>query len=516
MPNFGVMLNDDGDHSYPDADPVKSLEGVRRMIGSLRDTPVRTLMYSIGAGSDILYYPTHVANTFGWRTTPLDDDPVWSDRVHRGRIAAQAGADPVRAAAEQAHAMGLRFVPSYRMNDAHFVIDPEHYPLTGKFWLEHRQFAIGQSPVAGWNYSALFDFSHEEVREFRLAVIYEALERYAPVMDGFELDFNRFQIFFRPGEAGRNRGLVTAMVARVRAWLDELGAERGRTFYLFVRVPPTLKNCEWSGLDVPAWMRERLVDVVIPAQFLTLAHEMPVDEFVALARPEAARIYPALYDWTNWRALAEPVPLWNFSGDSGEIAGSRAMTRFATPALIAGAVANYHAMGADGFQLYNFKMPLRPEHQEAARILAQPETIPQRARIYAVTHAYFNDNEDSFQYRKQLPQTLRPGATCSVSLLIGEDPSAARERPVLRLGVRGVTARSHLVVRVNGHPLADGAGRDLLTPAAPQTRADTATHYLLLPLDPRWLQAKNHIELTADSLAPSASWIACEAGFAPE
>src|SRR5258706_9626378 len=134
------------------------------------------------------------------------------------------------------------------MNDMHFVVDPDNYPLTGEFWLSHRDLRIGRSPVAGWDYSNLFDYAHEPVRAYRLAIIREALTRYADLMDGFELDLNRFQVFFAPGQVAANAHLLTTMVARVRGWLDELGAERKRTYFLFVRVPPALRNCAWSGI----------------------------------------------------------------------------------------------------------------------------------------------------------------------------------------------------------------------------------------------------------------------------
>ena len=513
VPDFGLILNNDGDQSYPDADPMKCEAGVRRMIATLDGTPVRTLAYSIGAGSDILYYPTQVASNFGWRSTKLDDDHVWSARVHRGRAAAELGIDPVRAAGEQAHAMGLRFLPSYRMNDMHFVVDPENYPLTGKFWREHRALQIGSSPVKGWNYSALFDFAHPEVREFRLKIIFEAIDRFADLMDGLELDFVRFQVFFRPGEAEAHAHLITEMLAQVRCRLREEERKRGRPFPLLVRVPPALRNCHWAGLEVEKWMRERLVDVVLPAQYLTLAHDMPVNEFVAAARDSGCQIYPSLYDWTHWRALYErAVPEWPFQGDTRTSKSKPPMTRLATPPLLAGARENYRAMGAAGFQMYNYRLPLVASHRVIASILAAPAGKPQVPRIYEVTHGYFNDHEDSFQYRKQLPVTISPGSTVTLRLFVGEDVSATASKATLRLGVRNVKTAAQIQLTLNGHALTG-----VLVPTAPQTRKDTAAAFLHLPLDAAKVlkQGWNEVSINVDAKAPGKVTVSeCQVGMA--
>lgn len=513
VPDFGLILNHDGDQSYPDADPKRCEAGVRRMIATLDGTPVKTLAYSIGAGSDILYYPTKVASNFGWRSTPLDDNPMWSARVHRGRAAAELGIDPVRAAGEQAHAMGMRFIPSYRMNDMHFVEDPQHYPLTGRFWMEHQSWQIGTSPVKGWDYSPLFDFAHPEVREFRLKIIFEAIERYSDLMDGLELDFVRFQVFFRPGEVEANAHLITEMLVQVRARLREEERKRGRMLPLLVRVPPALRNCHWAGLEVETWMQEQLVDVVMPSQYITLAHDMPVDEFVAAACDTGCKIYPSLYDWTHWRSVYDhAVPEWPFQGDARMSAQKPPMTRLATPALVAGAISNYHAMGADGFQMYNYRPPLTAQHRVIAGLLSKPAAAQQMPRIYEITHGYFHDQEDSFQYKKQLPVSVPAGCTTTLRLFIGEAASSMPPQAMLRLGVRNLKPARQLKIAVNGHAL-PGA---VLVPAAPQTRKDTATAYLHLRLDaPRLLlQGWNEISIASDPGAGGKVTVSeCQVGF---
>ena len=73
-------------------------------------------------------------------------------------------------------------------------------------------------------------------------------------------------------------------------------------------MPPSLRNCRWAGLEVESWIERRLVDVVSPAQLMTLAHDMPVDEFVKLAKPVGCKVYPSLYPRTgyHWDLVREP------------------------------------------------------------------------------------------------------------------------------------------------------------------------------------------------------------------
>src|SRR5690606_21001840 len=115
------------------------------------------------------------------------------------------------------------------------------------------------------------------------------------IMDGFELDFNRFQIFFPPGTAAENAHHMTALLAKARHRLNAIATEKKRPMKLIVRVPPALKNCAWAGLDIEAWVRQHLVDSIIPAQVMTLAHDMPIDEFVRLAKPEGIEVIGSLY-----------------------------------------------------------------------------------------------------------------------------------------------------------------------------------------------------------------------------
>jgi len=76
-----VMLNLDGDLSFRGATPAQSEARLAELVDTIARMGVTTLAYSIGAGSDILYYPTQAASTWGWRTTPYNTLPEWRSRI---------------------------------------------------------------------------------------------------------------------------------------------------------------------------------------------------------------------------------------------------------------------------------------------------------------------------------------------------------------------------------------------------------------------------------------------------
>lgn len=500
LPAFGLMLNDDGDLSFTGRTPQESVANLRAMIDSLAGTPVKTLMYSVAAGSDVLYYPTEVASVFGWRETKYDRDKRWAPRIVKIKAGIAAGVDPIRVAGERARQLGMFFVPSYRMNDSHFVSDPLHYPLTGAFWIKHHaQYRIGLSPITSRaSYRELLDFSHEAVRQHRLGVLFEIIDRYQDLMAGVELDFNRVQVLFPLGKAAERGHLITDMIAAVRQRLDMVGKRNGKAYCLFVRVPPALKNCHWAGLEIEEWMERRLVDVLIPAQLMTLAHDMPIDEFVTIAKPAGCRVYPAIYPRTSWA--------WPFAHEHSPSSYTSPVSRVAPPELVRGAASNYWHLGAAGFQLYNFNLPPDDRTYRIMRDLARPESLTRTSKVYAITPSYFLDHEDTYQYRKQIPLDLGPGQPHRLTLVVGD--ALAGLTPdccALRLGVRGMDRQHEMVVSLNGHVLHSGTMGDRLVvvtgkaPANRRAHPPPPTAYLQLPVSDLGMlkRGANDLRLTA-------------------
>ena len=69
-PDFGLVYNDDADLAFVVPDRAQSEALLRANLGALADTPVKTLVYCVGMGGDLMYYNTKVASRVGWRKSP--------------------------------------------------------------------------------------------------------------------------------------------------------------------------------------------------------------------------------------------------------------------------------------------------------------------------------------------------------------------------------------------------------------------------------------------------------------
>ena len=96
---FGLIFNDDADLAFVVPDRARSEALLRANLAALADTPVKTLVYCIGMGGDVLYYNTTVASRVGWRHS-ADEKPgsLMAKRMENARVCLAQGADAVRTA----------------------------------------------------------------------------------------------------------------------------------------------------------------------------------------------------------------------------------------------------------------------------------------------------------------------------------------------------------------------------------------------------------------------------------
>ncbi|HEX7009840.1 MAG TPA: hypothetical protein VF184_07655 [Phycisphaeraceae bacterium] len=493
VPDLGVMLNDDGDWSFTSLDPEQSRRDILAAIDALAGTPVKTYLRCVGLGSDTLYYPTEAASVAGWR-----DDPTGrlSDYLAKVRAGIASGVDPIRLAGERCKELGIYFFPSVRMNDAHFAKTAPIHPLTGEFWMKHHEQYTLKSPK-NW-----LNFQFQEVRDYRLGIIFEVIDRYQDVMDGIELDFNRHPLFFPRGSGMTHADLLTEMVAKVRAKLDEVGQERGRPYYLIVRVNPTLETCHYSALDVERWMREGLVDVIVPAQLYDLSYDMRIEELVRLGRSTGVKVYPAIYPRTEHvHAFVQSPSEADYSGKT---------THIPSVELLRGAASNLWHLGADGFELYNFRTPPGPLGYQAHRVFADPAALTMQDRLYMITPGKPTlSNEEA----KQIPASLTQEQPISLKLLVGEDFKNP-DKPIpsyvgLRIGLRDLPSSLSVRVSLNGRVIHDGpAGKKLTRVTSPphglSWRLPLPEAYLQIDVEDRSLLEQGWNSITLELLGPPA------------
>jgi hypothetical protein len=423
------FFNDDGDRPFYKSQGPFVMQHLTDPVDVLAGTPVTTLVYHVG--SDLMFYPSEVASEIGWRETPTDKQNWFFRRGAKlARVLRERGIDPVDVIMRRAVERELEFIPSLRMNDAHYgnKVPATEHPFTARFWMDHPQLRI--VPDAVWAPECLLDFSHAEVRAYRLAAVEEIIGRYAE--SGIELDFTRHAAYF-PEDRVRPE-LLTAVVRETRRLLDERGEQGGRPLLLVVRVGPTLQESLKVGLDVAAWIKEGLIDYAIIAPFhdLLFDYDLRVDEYVAAAQGSRCRVIGAP-DAEGPRLGLIPIEMYRAAN------------------------ANYNHMGQQGAYLFNFfggRYPYSPGDYGLMRDISSPEALRGRDK-----HFMWSSWRQHLPNSPRSPVALREaGDSFAVPIYVGDDVRQSAAENILKgveltLRVEDLQPDDRLEVRINGHPV---------------------------------------------------------------
>ena len=353
---------------------------------------------------------------------------TYFNRVHEvGGLLRERKIDVLGAVMRRAKQQGLEFVPSLRMNDTHFLNKdpPLVHPLTGEFWMQNRDLTIDGGAL---------DFTHQKVRDYRMGQINELIDSYAA--DGFEMDFSRQPIIFPKGSGQRKQNLVTEMVRKARQRLDQKGEKDGKRRFLIVRVPHLLARCQDYGFDLGAWMKEGLVDYVVPASpDRYFQFDIPLAEFLVLAERTDSKC----------RVVAGP--------DSYK----------ATPAMYRAAIANYYTLGQQDTYLFNFftaraeqreYYPFRDEDYALLRDLKSPVTLWGRPKHF-MSDGWFPGRGVKLQ---------ETGKKYDIGIYIGDDLALCRDENILKqawlqIVINARQQGDELEITLNGQPLPMGEAK---------------------------------------------------------
>ena len=291
---------------------------------------------------------------------------------------------------------------SLRMNDCHNNNVANH-PFHGSFWKKNPQWRIEGKDCPSY-FATCLDYAHREVRDFYMALIDETLERYD--IDGLELDFMREPYLFSAGKEAEGAAILTGWLREVRRRVDGAAAKQGHSIRLGVRVPSTPEAALGLGLDVPAWAKQGLVNLLVVApRWATLAFDMPIERWrgllgtskTALAGGLEVRYQP--YRHGPWRLVS--------------------------PELAAGAAVAALSQGADAVYLFNYFPPRAPSdwwslpvYQSTLKAMASLDSLEKMPRRVGVT---FRDvTAPGEKYQPPLPAT---GGNAAFSLNLGPVPS---------------------------------------------------------------------------------------------
>ena len=420
-----------------------SVSDINAYVDKVSGSQVTT--YMMCSGSDFLYYRSGYGRVFGDDldgTLDCGCDTATYNHMHRFYLnflnLEKEGTDLIAASLNRAKENGMEAFITYRMNDLHFNDTTTHCPIVyTDFWYSHPEFWLNdQTP--GWNAPRALDFAHPEVRSHKLAIISEQLEKY-DMIDGFDLDFMRFIVYFKMGEGRQNAPLMTQLVKDIRAKVDEVSARRGKKILLSVRVPPTLEACLGKGLDVQEWVKLGLIDFVSIGIHWLGDPSLPVAKFINDLNAPHIPVYASIDD-----------------------GGYRPRETF-SHGMFRGMASHIHAQGAQGIYLFNqyygefysgFDGQLHLEEGgQVCRVmmpqllqeLGSPETLENRNKIYCLC-------DSSGQYGidpvTPLPLTVAEEQFSEAEIFIGDDPGKTPPEEVI-LFFR-LSQASDLDIRVNG------------------------------------------------------------------
>jgi hypothetical protein len=451
-----ILCNDGGTLGAPDMEAPIGIEGlVRQTIDPLRDTLVDTLYWQLGTDP---YWGTPTHRLSDWYSHNTRVGTRWGADRDRFQTAGQwriyqnaqqlidEGTDSAAVVIEHGHRAGLEVFLSLRFNDGHdsrLAGGPDD-PDLAPFKRRHPEWLLGEPGFGRFAYN----FALPEVRQYRTALIREAIANYD--LDGLDLDFCRQPTLFKSGEAAGGAALITGILRQARAALDAKLGKAGRRLLLSVRVPPSLDYNRRQGLDVPAWIGQRLVDLVVVGDPGGWNYRLPVEDYRKLARG------------TDCQVIAQN--LCAYKEDRGRSAAVLFGERnyYSTEQFRAVAARHWQA-GADGIFLWNqhflkFDRDAGFDRQSWKEV-GDPRLLARKDKHYLVGPTGRGGS---------LPIVLAAaGAAAEVNVEIADDLASARREGVLReatlrLLIEQLTALDRLELRLNGARLDPAAARKRL------------------------------------------------------
>lgn len=341
----------------------------------------------------------------------------------------EAGHDIVDLVLNAARQRGREVFFTYRINGGDHDFGLRIPPIK----LEHPEWTHDAYAGLGYDKKHIFwNFAFKEVRDYKLAVLRELAENYD--FDGISVDWCSGAVCFPPGEQWLHRNQLTDFMRRVRRMMLDVEKQRGRPLLLAVRVPENIMGCQFDGIDIRAWIREQLVDIIVLG---IRSSEVDFNAFRSLAMGTGIKLYPS-FDYVHTSDSYDYTP----------IEYSR------------GIYANWWQQGADGGYMFNnyhlepslaAKLDASRSKQgwemecQRFREIGDPQTLAFLDKVFFVQRRGYMDGiivpkpEDWWTPRHKytgtnmfeaLPAAIPddPRVDRLLTLRVGDDVNAARDR----------------------------------------------------------------------------------------
>jgi hypothetical protein len=355
----------------------------------------------------------------------------------------EAGRDLVQIYLDETHKQGMTFIAGLRMNDRHGEA------VKGKVYQAHPELHAEGIPRG-------LDYAHQEVRDMMATFIGDIVDHYD--VDGIEFDWMRWLFMFSAGKEQENTPLLTDFHRRIRKLLDDAGKKRGRKLLLGVRVPDVFGESALYGFDVEIWVKEGLVDYVVPSHFGYMDFNAKIEEYRRITEGTECRVYPSLNLWTG----PCRVDRMSRTTDGPQKAGGWQSQHYYAAAH------NYYAFGADGISTYNYLSNVLgrieivvPRLGELAPI-ADPKTLAKHYRDYVYWGRHFgmvhpNSPVGSIRYAVIRLDRAEAGARGTFGFRLADDLTRKDVSAVMEFKAVGLDEADAIEVQLNGRTVSPEA-----------------------------------------------------------
>ena len=447
-----IIFNDD---TYElSRDDANTPEGfLKRRLKPLAGTHVNSIFWSIlGGWADAPVYNSKVQPIYG--DAHGGPPQYWQKVTENIKALIKVGRCPMQIVIDFAHDNGMELFASVRMNDCHDSFIPGGVTLWKK---EHPEFLVDSTEVPKDKdshplglYVIAQDFSHQEVRDRKFEIIEEVCRRYD--IDGVNLNYIRHPVFFSNTMRGepvtlKEIEIMTAFMRRIRIFTDEQSVRRDRPILLAAIVPDNFQLGKNVGLDVETWIKEDLIDMVIPGLGYA-PFSLPVSDFTKLAHLYSVKVYPCIN-----RKAPQHVP------DESVSKGFR------------GIAANWYRAGADGIFFWNLGTPfeyktgqelitIRNRYYATLSELGEAKTLIGKDKLFCIDDQVLSYYQHVSSQRP-LPVQLTQQQVRQIGFEVGDDVQAADKQGclsqlMLNLQFKGPACEQDLNLRLNGEPLLGG------------------------------------------------------------
>ncbi|MBQ8248696.1 MAG: hypothetical protein IJY93_02270 [Clostridia bacterium] len=286
----GVIINQDTDGIFWGfRDKLPTLEEIKDFPKEFAGTHVTD--YFINIASETVTYPSekHTDILEKYYRKEENGMPVDYSEDMNGKAAKyvfeELGVDHNQLLIEGFREVGINPWISFRMNDFHDKNLPTSFGFSD-FYYEHPEYRrVKFHPEFMVNCGDnSFDYYYDEVREFYLGIIDEGLDRYDAY--GIELDFQREIEVFGFGRHYVGIEIMNDFMRKVDALTHKYEEKYGHQIKVAVRVAPDIQTNFDFGHDVMQWVREGIVDMVIPTgRYESSDMEMPIKLWSNLLKP---------------------------------------------------------------------------------------------------------------------------------------------------------------------------------------------------------------------------------------